>query len=136
MENKKLPIGYWVKQVDQLLTTGIDEVQAEFGLTRSDWQILNALAEESSIEKNKLLNLMNPFLDRGKTEETIKNLCNKDLISMLDNFLSLTEKGKKQHSSCFEKQKKFRQSAMKDIAEEDYEKTIQTLQKIIGNLKK
>ncbi len=45
MKSKDLPIGYWMKQADNLLTLGIDKIQAAFGFSRTDWQILNALKE-------------------------------------------------------------------------------------------
>ena len=42
MQAKKLPIGYFIKQADYLLTKGINEIQSSLGLTRTDWQILNS----------------------------------------------------------------------------------------------
>ena len=37
----QLPIGYWLKRVDALLTTAIDQAQAEHGVSRTQWQVLN-----------------------------------------------------------------------------------------------
>jgi hypothetical protein len=40
-----LPIGYWLKQVDNLLNEQINRVHAASGITRSDCQVLNILSE-------------------------------------------------------------------------------------------
>jgi len=42
MKNK-LPIGYYLKKTDNLLTEGINNIHKEFNLTRTDWQILNSI---------------------------------------------------------------------------------------------
>ena len=136
MNNRKLPIGYWIKQVDKLLTDGIDSVQAQFGLARSDWQIIHFLSEQPSVETEKLLETMKPFMDSKVVEDILTQLCSKGLVNIINNHsLALTAKGKKQHADCLERQKEFRQTVMKDISEEDYLKTIQTLQKIVDNIK-
>lgn len=130
-----MPLGFWIKQLDQLLTEGIDKIQAQFGLTRIDWQILNFLSEQSETEKESLLAAMKPFIN-SKTANEVLNLFNhKGFVNINDNLVNLTDKGKRQHADCFEKQKEFRKMSMKNISREDYQKTIQTLQKMIDNLK-
>ncbi len=37
------PIGYWVKQLDQLLESSLDRVLARSGVRRRHWQVLNVL---------------------------------------------------------------------------------------------
>jgi DNA-binding MarR family transcriptional regulator len=135
MDNKKLPIGYWIKQVDQLLTDGIDTIQARFGMTRSHWQIINLLSEEPLIKKQRLLETMRPFMDQAAAEQALAELSYKGLVAVLGDDVSLTDTGKKQHTECFEQQKECRQSVMKDITPDAYQTTIQTLQKIVENLK-
>lgn len=135
MKNKKLPIGYWLKQLDQLLTEGINNIQSQFGLTRSGWQVLNYISKQSRTEKEMLLATMSPFMESKKTEEIISQL-NKDGLINLDNkFLRLTEKGETKHANCLKQQKEFRQTVTKDIKEEEYQKTVQTLQKMVENIK-
>jgi hypothetical protein len=40
-----LPIGYWLKHTDELLTKHINNVQTANGVSRSPWQVLNSLYE-------------------------------------------------------------------------------------------
>ncbi len=45
MKDEKLPIGYWLKKADILLTEGIDKIQLQFGITKTGWQTLNTIAQ-------------------------------------------------------------------------------------------
>ena len=135
MDSNKLPIGYWVKQVDQLLTEGINKIQATFELTRSDWQILNLLSERQFTGKQTLFSTMQPFMDSTTAGQVLAALKQKGLINFVDDSLELTDLGKKQYLDCLERQKEFRQKAVKDITPEDYQTTVATLQKITNNLK-
>lgn len=134
LENKNLPIGYWIRLVDQLLNEGIDRIHAAYNLTRSQWQILNTIFEQSAIEEVELLAIMKPFMDSSKVKEIINQFKAKGLIINTGNLISLSDKGKIQHANCFERQKEFRQQAMKDIPREDCQHTVQTLQRIVDNL--
>lgn len=40
-----LPIGYWLKHTDEMLTKHINDVQTANGVSRSQWQVLNAIHE-------------------------------------------------------------------------------------------
>ncbi|MBN1984895.1 MAG: winged helix-turn-helix transcriptional regulator [Prolixibacteraceae bacterium] len=136
MENKtKLPVGYWIKQADRLLTGKIDEIQSAFGLTRTGWQLLNSINENSPAKRNALINLMLPFSDKDNTIQVLAEF-NRNQITAISNReeITLTEKGKQLFTACFEKQKQFRQKAMQNISEQEYQTTLATLQKIITNI--
>ncbi len=135
MQSKKLPIGYWIKQVDNILTKGIDDIQSSFGMTRTDWQILNYVSERETFEKIELAMIMSPFLDTNLIDDILTKLKERNLIDEKDQKLILTDNGKKQHSLCLEKQKLFRLKTMTGISEQDYQVTVLTLQKIIENNK-
>ena len=136
MQTKKLPIGYWIKQADQLLTKGIDDIQSSFGTTRTEWQILNSISEKGFIEKSHLTDLMSPFANTKSVENILAKFKIGHLINEKENKINLTEKGTELHSACLEKQKIFRQSIMTDICEQDYQTTILTLQKVVENITK
>lgn len=134
MQSKELPIGYWIKQTDLLLTKGIDDIQSSFGMTRTDWQMLHAVSEKAFVDRVDLINLISPFADTNCIEGILTKFIAEHLIN--EHELTLTEKGIELHSACFEKQKAFRQSVMIDISEHDYQTTILTLQKVVDNITK
>lgn len=134
MNEKKLPIGYWIKEVDTLLTKGIDDIQHQLGLNRTGWQILNSINEEGNYNKTELINLLLPFSSADETEAMINKFADEKIIHSQQNQLSLTSKGKELHTACFERQKQFRQEIMEGISEQDYDTAISTLQKMVLNI--
>lgn len=133
--NTKLPVGYWIKQADRLLTEKIDEIQSAFGLTRTGWQLLNSINENSPAKRDMLIQLLLPFSDKNNTIQVLAEFNQMQITTVSDqNEITLTEKGKQLFIACFEKQKHFRQKAMQNISEQEYQTTLATLQKIITNI--
>jgi predicted transcriptional regulator len=135
MNTRQLPIGYWIKQVDELLTAKIDQIHSSFSLTRADWQILNTLSEQGTSHENELISLMKPFLSAKAVNEALSKLKEQQLIVEEHQNLKLSDVGKKQHKACIERQKEFRVQAMVGISEESYQITVVTLQKIGENIR-
>lgn len=135
MQPQKLPIGYWIKQADNLLTAGIDAIHSNAGITRTGWQVLNSIHENGSLQKAALFSLLSPFANEQSLEQILMKLADDNLIEVKDDILFLTGGGKKLHQQCFEQQKAFRQKAISGITEQDYQVTVLTLQRIVENLK-
>lgn len=93
MQTKNLPIGYWIKQADEQLTKGINDIQSSFGITRTDWQILNSINEKVFIEKDDLINHMRPFADANSVENVLTKFKAEHLINEVEQKLTLTDKG-------------------------------------------
>lgn len=137
MQTKNPPIGFWIKQADELLTKGINEIQASLKMTRTEWQILNSIHEKILIAKSELTNLMKPFADNNMIEDTLSRFHTESIIkNQNDNVLILTEKGEELHKFCFGQQQLFREKAMTGISQQDYLTTVSTLQKMVENISK
>ena len=134
MTSKEPPIGYWIKQVDELLTKGINEIHSSFELTRTEWQVLNSIKENEKISKSELSALIRPFESEDSLDTTLGKLREKKILSGETEKLLLTDKGIEMHKACMEKQKAFRQKAMTNISEQQYQEIIITLKKIAENL--
>lgn len=134
MQQKQLPIGYYLKLADSCLTKRIDEIQSEYGLNRVEWQILNSIKEKSGISKSEILEFVNPLADKQLLEDILTKFINQKWIEIENNILTLTTKGTELHTSCFNTQKEFRKKAVTDISETDYQTTILTLKKLIANI--
>ena len=134
MQSNKMPIGYWIKQADELLTRGIDDIHSSFRITRTGWQILNSISEKEFIMKVDLTNLMKPFADANNIKDILTKFKAEHLVNEEEQKLTLTDKGIELHKTCFEQQKIFRQKVMSGISEQDYQIAILTLQKIVANL--
>ena len=134
MKPENLPIGYWIKKADQLLTEGIDRVQARFGLSRTGWQILNAIKENGSIKEEGLVFLMKPFAGVADVERILEQLEQDGLVEHLHGPYRLSHKGQELHGTCLAGQKEFRVRCMKDISGPAYDTTVSTLRKMVENL--
>ncbi len=134
MEQKRLPIGYYLKLADRALTNGIDTIQSRYGMDRTGWQVLNSIFENPDILEDRLLELMQPFADKSFIESILSKFINEGQIDFKNNRLVLTVEGNKLHGACLESQREFRNKAMMDISEEEYKTTMLTLEKIIANL--
>jgi DNA-binding MarR family transcriptional regulator len=137
----KLPIGYWLKQADNLLTQQIDQAHTAEGISRSDWQILNMLKELGGASRESIFETMQTFVDAQNLNQTIAALTERGWVEFRQNLKSameeefqLTQKGHQQHEVILVAQKKVRQRAMQDISEEEYATVIRVLQQIVSNL--
>lgn len=136
----KLPIGYWLKQADNLLTEQIDKAQAIHGVSRSDWQVLNVLKEIGSASRERIFETMHTFLDASSFNNIITHLIERGWIEQrkvtktgMEEF-QLTREGQRQHEVIFATQKEVRQRAMEGISQEEYATVIRVLQRIVSNL--
>ncbi|MCG3158980.1 MAG: hypothetical protein DKINENOH_05628 [bacterium] len=136
----KLPIGYWLKQADNLLTEQINKAHATHGVSRFDWQVLNTLKDVGSASRERMFETLQTFVDRSHFNGILTSLVERGWIeprkgpqSGVEEF-QLTEQGERQHEVLFATQKEVRQRAMQGISEAEYATVIRVLQQIVNNL--
>ncbi len=134
-----LPIGYWLKQADNLITEQVNKAQAANGVSRTEWQVLNTLYEVGPVSKERIFEVMSTFIDAPGLDKIIMQFMKRgwaELIESSDDsmMLQLTEEGRHGHSVIFAAQKEARQRAMQGISEEEYTMVIRVLQRIVSNL--
>lgn len=134
MQNKRRPIGYYLKLADNCLTKGIDEIQSKHGLNRIEWQVLNSIYEKQEVLQNEVLKLMKPLANNQLVGTVISKFLDNKKVEVKNDMLTLTTDGIELHKSCFDTQQEFRKKAVTDISEADYQTTISTLQKMIANI--
>lgn len=133
METQEQPIGYYLRTADKLLTDGIDRIQAEFELSRTDWQVMHAIASQPGLSKDSLFQKMQSFVDLNGMEHILRKLRIRDIVEGDDHY-QLTDYGLDQHEDCLEKQELFRVHCMQGISSEAYQQLLSTLEKLINNL--
>lgn len=132
-----LPIGYWIKKADEVLTTRIDEAQKAHGLNRTEWQILNLLRESSAATREQIAEVLRPFVDAESIAATLTSLVERGLVEADGGeieHLRLTELGESIHAVALETQKGIRQRSMQGIDEAEYVTTVRVLQQLVKNL--
>lgn len=134
MQQKILPIGYYLKLADDCLTKGMDEIQSQQGLNRIELQVLNSIYEKPEVLKDEILELMKTLADNQLVENIFTKFIDKNQVEIKNNMLTLTTEGENLHKSCFERQQEFRKKALTDISEVDYQITVLPLEKMIANI--
>jgi len=67
------PIGFWVRLIDALIENHVADLLDEHGVTRTQWQLLNALSRGPA-STEQLDVTLGPFLARGDSESSDDHL--------------------------------------------------------------
>lgn len=136
----QLPIGYWLKRVDALLTTAIDQAQAEHGVSRTQWQVLNSIAQSDGTDKQNLADTLAEFADAQRIDAILAQFLARGWVTVgaASNQepapVHLSDEGRRHHAVILATQKEVRQRAMQGINEEEYTTVVGILQQIAANL--
>jgi DNA-binding MarR family transcriptional regulator len=132
------PIGYWLKQADNVLTEHIDRVLSENGFTRSRWQVLNTVYQAGTITRASLFDTVQTFIDARQLDEIIREFVEEGWLVAFGGGngaqLTLADAGIAKREAVFELQSGVRRRAMKGIAEQEYAKVIDVLERMVKNL--
>jgi hypothetical protein len=137
LNEQNLPIGYWIKKADNLLTHCINQIHQQADLTRVGWQLLHTVNKHQQISTAELTTTLKPFASKSVVDTLVANFADRNLLYIeegSDNNISLSIKGKQFFEDCLQKQQEIRDNAMEGISEEDYRTTLLTLQMIVSNL--
>ena len=133
--NKQLPIGYWLKRADELLTRRIDEVQRANGLTRLGWQVLNIVRERQPAMHDEIVETLQPFANATEMNDVLAGLADRGMISgSAESGFDLTPAGKELYETSFQAQQAIRQRAVAGISETEYTTTVGVIQRLVDNL--
>ncbi len=78
---KQLPLGYWLKHTDEIITKHVDQVLSDNGFTRFRWQIINIIYEAGAISRKDVFATMKTFIDAYQLDEIVGDFVNKGWLS-------------------------------------------------------
>jgi DNA-binding MarR family transcriptional regulator len=128
MSDDNKPIGWWLKQLDRLLEASFEQILAADGLTRRQWQALNAAAGPEPIAV-----ALAPFVtgDAGELSAAVEPLTARGWL--VDE--SLTTAGQAALDALEAKVRAQREQVMAGITGDEYTAAIAVLKKMADNLK-
>jgi len=136
-KRKQLPIGYWLKRADELLTKRIDEAQRSNGLTRLGWQALNLIRERRTARYDEIVDTLRPFADAAAVDDVVGGLAERGLVSgSAEVGVDLTPAGAELYERALLVQQAIRERAVAGISETEYATTVGTLQRLVENLER
>lgn len=132
-----VPIGYWIKKADELLTLRINEAQQENGLSRLEWLVLNVVHERGSASFQSIADALSPFSDSAALVEAIERFVQREVFESEgagSTAYRLTSAGRRLHAAALRSQERLRTRAFDGISEDEYTATIRVLQRVVKNL--
>lgn len=134
-------LSYWLRLVDSLITTQINESLEEHGLTRTQWQLMNALTTrpQSVDELGDALpipSVTDPSDPEGpeSVEEHLEELVESGWLVHEGGLYTLTSTGRASGERVAEVVEQLRGRATEGLQEGQYEAMITALRQMAGNL--
>jgi hypothetical protein len=135
-QGQQLPIGYWLKRVDELLTERSNGALAGRGFTRLRWQLLNSVAEAGTLGREQLHSTLAPFAAADELDTLAAGLVEAGLVAAGEagDTLSLTEAGQAEREQLLQLQQTVRARAFNGVSAEEYAALVDVLQRVARNL--
>jgi DNA-binding MarR family transcriptional regulator len=131
-------LSYWLNMVDTLLTTRVNESLAEHGLTRAQWQLMNALTSrpQSTEELGHALPATVAGADEGPgtVEEHLDELVESGWLVVEGDLYTLTSTGRTSGERVAAVVEEMRADITEGLDEEQYETVMTALQTMARNL--
>lgn len=130
------PIGYWLKELDRLIERTLDDALAGEGVTRRDWQVLNAL-EPQLAPRAEVVDKLRPFwgVDAVDPDGVLTGLIERGwALRDADRRYALSPEGEAARGALLERVKVLRVAIAEGVTPEQYNTTIDTLRRMAENL--
>ena len=133
---ERKPIGYWLKELDRRIEETLDRTLADEGVTRRDWQVLNAL-DTTPAERDAVLDALRPFWGEGAADpdDVLEALVARGwALRDADRRYALSPEGDATRATLLERVKELRMAIADGVTPDDYQTTIATLERMAANL--
>ncbi|MFC9436761.1 hypothetical protein [Nocardia sp. NPDC057030] len=127
-------IGYWLVELDRLITERFDEDLAAGGLSRRHWQILHSLSDGPQ-QAGELYAALDAFLvDPAEWDAELAAVVAGGLVADELGTLSLTDSGRKLHDQAWIRIGARRAKLVEGITGEQFAETVRVLEKMAANM--
>lgn len=133
---ERKPIGYWLKELDTRIEATLDRTLSGEGVTRRDWQVLNAL-DTTPAPRDAVVGALRPFWGEGAADpdDVLETLVDRGwALRDADRRYALSPEGDAMRSALLERVKELRMAIADGVTPEDYQTTITTLERMAANL--
>ena len=134
--SQRTPIGYWLKELDRLIEQTLDRALAGEGVTRRDWQLLNAL-ETQPATRDEIVDQLRPFwgVEAVAPDTVLEGLIGRGwALRDASHRYALSPEGETARALLLERVTQLRGAIADGVTPEQYTTTIETLARMAGNL--
>ncbi|WP_354638892.1 MarR family transcriptional regulator [Kitasatospora camelliae] len=129
------PIGYWLNRTDHALTTAMDALLAEFGLTRLAWQVLNVVEDTAQARDADVHTVLAANADAAARTAALETVLADGWADRPSpGRLDLTADGRARLARVAERVADFRTRCTEGVPAEDYRTAVAVLERITRNL--
>ncbi|KPC65317.1 MarR family winged helix-turn-helix transcriptional regulator [Streptomyces chattanoogensis] len=129
------PIGYWLNRTDKALTRYMNAMLAEFGLTRTAWQVLNVVKEAPQAADAEVLATLTANATVATLTAAIETVIADGWAGRPEpGRLTLTEHGRTRLANVAERIHAFRELSTAGITHDEYRTAVTVLERMTHNL--
>lgn len=129
------PIGYWLNRTDQALTRRMDDLLAEFGLTRLAWQVLNVVQDTPGTTDADVLTTLAANADRARLAAAVDAVLADGWASRpAPARLTLTAIGRERLPEVAARIGTFRELSMTGLSPDEYGTAVSVLERMTRNV--
>ncbi|OIJ85496.1 hypothetical protein [Streptomyces colonosanans] len=129
------PIGYWVNRTDKALTTAMNSLLAESGLTRLAWQALNVVKGTPEVTDTEVLTVLAANADAADLTAAVETLLADGwVIRPAPGRLALTDIGRARLAGAVEQVAAFRELSLVGITRDEYRNAVTVLERMTRNV--
>nr|AFD20763.1 putative transcriptional regulator, MarR family [Streptomyces rimofaciens] len=129
------PIGYWLNRTDSALTHRMNSLLAGFGITRTDWQVLNVIKDDPQATDTEVLTVLAANADATALAAAIGAVIADGWVARPEpGRLALTEDGRTRLADVAEHVHAFRELSTVGITREEYRIAVTVLERMTDNL--
>ncbi len=128
------PIGYWIKRLDAALDIQLDRTLAQIKLSRRQWHTLGTLSGGAMLP-DQLEETLQPLWggDTRLRERELAALVGRGLITMIDERLTLSERGRDTYHEAQRLVENARQDLSMGIGIDEYAMALSVLERMSLN---
>ncbi|WP_369185432.1 MarR family winged helix-turn-helix transcriptional regulator [Streptomyces sp. Y1] len=129
------PIGYWLSRTDKALTECMDGMLAEFGLTRTAWQVLNVVRDTPEATDTDIRTALAANVDAATLAAAVDTvLAGGWTARPAPGRLALTADGNRRLADVEQRVGAFRALSTAGITAEEYGTAVSVLERMTHNL--
>lgn len=139
MDKGEKPIGYWLKEADKAITAAVNKHLEQYQLTRSHWQVLNSVYQNTEMTQESILQLLRNFMDESKLNEILDDFVSRKWMIAVkqlesgDTLIQMTEEGKAAFAEILSTQWQTRMRLFQGVTEEEYRTILKVLKQVVEN---
>jgi len=134
MEANK-PIGWYLKEADQQITSYMNDVFKDLSITRFHWMVIRNIAERGRINTWQFFQEVKNFVTVQEYGEIIQSFVDRGWVVMgAEDTCSLTAAGEEAYKNLAVLQKERAAHMMRGISDDEYKLALSVLNRIIENI--